>query len=74
MEHKIDRNVNAGATSVQRLIHQLKIVKGMLQNNHFLVMTHGASQLSKVTHVVNNNSEMSGLFESINYSDFEGNT
>ena len=39
----------------------------------FLVMTRGASQFSKVRHVVNN-SVMSGLFESIKNWDFEGET
>ena len=37
-------------------------------------MTHEASQLSKLTHVVNNSSVMSGLFDSIKNRDFEEET
>ena len=37
-------------------------------------MTHAASQLSKLTHVVNNSAVISGLVESIKNRDFEGET
>ena len=52
----------------------LEIDKGMLQYQSFLVITHGASQLSKLTRVVNNVSVMTVLFELIKNRDFEGET
>ena len=76
MEDKFDRNVNASSTSGQGLILSAtrRLIKECWNTNHFIVITHGASQLSKLTHVENNSYVMSGLFESIKNRDFEGET